>query len=154
MAAYRRVYDSRHLQADCQELGSAPELYAPLIEYGLPLPLLVWTSSRQRASWQSHVDKTTLYTADSVLFRFMNRPVISGFGLYDPTSIMNASELNRAYKEGWIKLAFYILLFFYYIYGYTVASFLYRAPFTTDWEIRGIGKFRKQSGSLTWGHGK
>jgi len=28
MAAYRRVYDSRHLQADCQELGSAPEIYA------------------------------------------------------------------------------------------------------------------------------
>jgi len=23
-----RVYDSRHLQADCQELGSAPEHYA------------------------------------------------------------------------------------------------------------------------------
>ena len=23
MAAYRRVYDSRHLQTDCQELGSA-----------------------------------------------------------------------------------------------------------------------------------
>jgi len=28
MATYRRVYDSRHLQADCQELGSAPEPYA------------------------------------------------------------------------------------------------------------------------------
>jgi len=28
MAAYRRVYDSRHLQADRQELGSAPEPYA------------------------------------------------------------------------------------------------------------------------------
>jgi len=28
MAAYRRVYDSRHLQADCQEPGSAPERYA------------------------------------------------------------------------------------------------------------------------------
>jgi len=28
MAAYRRVYDSRHLQAYCQEPGSAPELYA------------------------------------------------------------------------------------------------------------------------------
>jgi len=27
MAAYRRVYDSRHLQADCQKPGSAPELY-------------------------------------------------------------------------------------------------------------------------------
>ena len=25
MAAYRRVYDSRHLQADCQEPGLAPE---------------------------------------------------------------------------------------------------------------------------------
>jgi len=25
MAAYRRVYDSRHLQTDCQEPGSAPE---------------------------------------------------------------------------------------------------------------------------------
>ena len=28
MAAYRRVYDSRHLQAGCQEPGSAPEPYA------------------------------------------------------------------------------------------------------------------------------
>ena len=28
MAAYRRVYDSRHLQADCQEPGSDPEPYA------------------------------------------------------------------------------------------------------------------------------
>ena len=27
-AAYRRVYDSRHPQADCQEPGSAPEPYA------------------------------------------------------------------------------------------------------------------------------
>jgi len=27
MTAYRWVYDSRHLQADCQELGSAPEPY-------------------------------------------------------------------------------------------------------------------------------
>jgi len=25
MAAYRRVYDSHHLQADCKEPGSAPE---------------------------------------------------------------------------------------------------------------------------------
>jgi len=28
MAAYHRVYDSRHLHADCQEPGSAPEPYA------------------------------------------------------------------------------------------------------------------------------
>ena len=29
MAAYRRVYDSRQVQADCQERASAPEPYAP-----------------------------------------------------------------------------------------------------------------------------
>ena len=28
MAACSRVYDSRHLQADCKEPGSAPEPYA------------------------------------------------------------------------------------------------------------------------------
>ena len=28
MTAYRRVYESRHLQADCQEPKSAPEPYA------------------------------------------------------------------------------------------------------------------------------
>jgi len=28
MAAYCRVYDSHHPQADCQELGLAPEPYA------------------------------------------------------------------------------------------------------------------------------
>ena len=41
------VYDSHHRQADCQELGSAPEPYAPIssrtlrsvIEYGLPFLL-------------------------------------------------------------------------------------------------------------------
>ena len=38
-------------------------------------------------------------------------------GLYDPTSIMNANELNKCQMEGWIKLAFYLLSFFYYLYG-------------------------------------
>jgi len=36
MAAYRRVYDSRHLQADCQEPGSAPEPYARQSSMGYP----------------------------------------------------------------------------------------------------------------------
>jgi len=39
MAAYRRVYDSRHLQADCQAPGSAPDVCS-VIEYELPLLLL------------------------------------------------------------------------------------------------------------------
>jgi len=34
MAAYRRVYDSCHLQADCQEPGSAPEPYARQLSMG------------------------------------------------------------------------------------------------------------------------
>ena len=37
MAAIRRVYDSRHLQADCEEPGSAPEDLRSVIEYGLSL---------------------------------------------------------------------------------------------------------------------
>jgi len=45
MASYRLVYDSRHMQADCQEPGSAPEAYArSAIEYGLPLPLKLLSS--------------------------------------------------------------------------------------------------------------
>ncbi|KAG1654510.1 Protein cornichon 1 [Nymphon striatum] len=49
--------------------------------------------------------------------RYKNRPVMSQPGLYDPTSIMNADELSRAQKEGWAKLGFYILSFFYHLYG-------------------------------------
>jgi len=49
LAAYCRVYDSPHLQADCQEPGSAPELYARVIEYGLPLPFIVDTGLRNPA---------------------------------------------------------------------------------------------------------
>jgi len=45
MAAYRLVYDSHHLQADCQEPGSAPEPYA-----GLTYSLLRY-NRRQRLCW-------------------------------------------------------------------------------------------------------
>jgi len=36
MAAYRRVYDSCHLQADCQEPGISSGTLLSAIEYGLP----------------------------------------------------------------------------------------------------------------------
>lgn len=49
--------------------------------------------------------------------RYTNRPVMSSPGLYDPTTIMNADELSRAMKEGWVKLAFYLISFFYYLYS-------------------------------------
>jgi len=38
MAAYRQVYDSRHLQADWDQLRN-PTLLRSVIEYGLPLPI-------------------------------------------------------------------------------------------------------------------
>lgn len=49
--------------------------------------------------------------------RYQSRPVMSGFGLYDPTSIMNADKLYKYQREGWIKLSFYLFSFFYYLYG-------------------------------------
>ncbi|XP_015594335.1 protein cornichon [Cephus cinctus] len=49
--------------------------------------------------------------------RYLNRPVMTGPGLYDPTSIMNANDLTRCQREGWIKMAFYLISFFYYLYG-------------------------------------
>ena len=49
--------------------------------------------------------------------RYLTRPVMSVPGLYDPTSIMNADTLNKCQREGWVKLAFYLLSFFYYLYG-------------------------------------
>uniref|UniRef100_A0A669QKH0 Cornichon family AMPA receptor auxiliary protein 1 n=1 Tax=Phasianus colchicus TaxID=9054 RepID=A0A669QKH0_PHACC len=51
------------------------------------------------------------------LLVYMSRPVMSGPGLYDPTTIMNADILAYCQKEGWCKLAFYLLSFFYYLYG-------------------------------------
>ncbi|KAA8581878.1 hypothetical protein FQN60_008618, partial [Etheostoma spectabile] len=49
---------------------------------------------------------------------YMSRPVMSCPGLYDPTTIMNADILAFCQKEGWCKLAFYLLSFFYYLYGF------------------------------------
>uniref|UniRef100_G3PDA9 Cornichon family AMPA receptor auxiliary protein 1 n=1 Tax=Gasterosteus aculeatus TaxID=69293 RepID=G3PDA9_GASAC len=50
------------------------------------------------------------------VWRYMSRPVMSCPGLYDPTTIMNADILAFCQKEGWCKLAFYLLSFFYYLY--------------------------------------
>jgi len=45
MAAYRQVYDLRHLQADCQELGISSGTLRLVIQYGQPLPFSVATCS-------------------------------------------------------------------------------------------------------------
>ncbi|XP_031845237.1 protein cornichon [Nomia melanderi] len=54
---------------------------------------------------------------DYHLWRYYHRPVMSKPGLYDPTTILNAQVLTAHQREGWIKLAFYVLSFFYYLYG-------------------------------------
>ena len=51
------------------------------------------------------------------IWKYMSRPVMSGPGLYDPTTIMNADILAYCQKEGWCKLAFYLLALFYCLYG-------------------------------------
>jgi len=38
MTAYRRVYDSHQLQADCQKTGISSGTLRSVIEHGLPLP--------------------------------------------------------------------------------------------------------------------
>ena len=40
MTAYRRVYDSRHLQTDCKKTGISSGTLLAAIELGLPLPFL------------------------------------------------------------------------------------------------------------------
>ncbi|XP_046847691.1 protein cornichon homolog 1-like [Xenia sp. Carnegie-2017] len=50
------------------------------------------------------------------IHRYINRPVMSRPGLYDPTEVMNGSEMSRCVKEGWVKLAYYLFSFFFYLY--------------------------------------
>ena len=59
MAAYRRVYVSRHLQADCQGPGSALEPYARYSSMGYlyliyPLPIL-WAAGSIMRVFDLHV---------------------------------------------------------------------------------------------------
>ncbi|XP_006611884.2 protein cornichon isoform X2 [Apis dorsata] len=51
------------------------------------------------------------------LWQYYHRPIMSKPGIYDPTNIMNVQTLKVHQREGWSKLTFYLLLFFYYLYG-------------------------------------
>ncbi|CAI4221201.1 unnamed protein product [Auanema sp. JU1783] len=55
---------------------------------------------------------------------YSRRPVMSGPGIYDPTTILNRNELSAALRASWAKLAFYLISFFYYLYAliYTLVS--------------------------------
>ncbi|KAB0403815.1 hypothetical protein E2I00_012857, partial [Balaenoptera physalus] len=79
------------------------------------------------------------------IWRYMSRPVMSGPGLYDPTTIMNADILAYCQKEGWCKLAFYLLAFFYYLYGmiYVLADFKLLHYVTAAGYVRSPSKWNR-----------
>jgi len=81
MAAYRRVYVSRHLQADCQEPGSAPEPYARN---------RVWTTFTFKMQWQlvtaTRLQYITTKTEVSLLFHLQNLSNI------DTSAIMSSRD--------------------------------------------------------------
>jgi len=59
MAAYRQVYDSHHLQADCQEPGISSGTLRSVIEYGLPF-LLTYFSGPYGAVDLVHLNTFTI----------------------------------------------------------------------------------------------
>ncbi|CAG2114703.1 unnamed protein product [Medioppia subpectinata] len=47
--------------------------------------------------------------------RYRNRPLMTDPGVYDPTTIMYAKQQWLTNREAWIRLAFYLTTFFYYL---------------------------------------
>ena len=86
----------------------------------VPIFFNLWVSyfSEQPYYWLPCNNYMFMYFIGLLWFyhRYANRPVMSVPGLYDPTEVMNASVMSRCQKEGWIKLAFFLLCFFYYLY--------------------------------------
>ena len=86
----------------------------PLVlpEYGIHVALsLVFLIGGQWTAFLFNVPLIVYH-----VHRYTHRPVMSGPGLHGPTEVMNASEMSRCQKEGWIRLAFYLISFFYYLY--------------------------------------
>jgi len=90
MAPYRRVYDSRHLQADCQEPGSAPEPYAWQSSMGYLYFLYCWSVYLRAATstWCAPVTRRAAATARRSLLRPPSQS--------RPTFCLPASAQSRA----------------------------------------------------------
>ncbi|VDL74618.1 unnamed protein product [Nippostrongylus brasiliensis] len=75
-------------------------------------------------SWQLFGILMNLPLAFYHVATYMRRPVMSGPGIYDPTTILHSSHLSSALRVSWAKLAFYLLSFFYYLYAliYTLVT--------------------------------
>lgn len=55
------------------------------------------------------------------VWRYTQRPAMTGPGLYDPTEVMNRSQLNLHTREGFMKVGFYVVSFLVYLYNMMVA---------------------------------
>lgn len=52
------------------------------------------------------------------IWRYSRRPHgMSVTGLFDPTTIMSTKNCKYYMKEGWMKLIFYLISFFYFLYS-------------------------------------
>ncbi|XP_062503657.1 protein cornichon-like [Corticium candelabrum] len=49
--------------------------------------------------------------------RYYRRPRMSVPGLYDPTNVMNMTEMKFNIREGWTKLVYYLFCFFFYLFN-------------------------------------
>ncbi|EDQ88531.1 uncharacterized protein MONBRDRAFT_32837 [Monosiga brevicollis MX1] len=50
------------------------------------------------------------------VWRYLNRPMMSQPGIYDMTEMFNRDEMRHNNVESAVKLAFYMLTFFYFLY--------------------------------------
>eukprot|EP00042_Codosiga_hollandica_P021038 m.71155 g.71155 ORF g.71155 m.71155 type:complete len:55 (+) comp50166_c0_seq1:375-539(+) len=50
------------------------------------------------------------------LLRYINRPRMSRAGIYDEGEIFNREQMKKCQRELYIKLAFYLVSFFFFLY--------------------------------------
>merc|ERR1711953_740809 len=89
----------------------------PLVlpEYGVHAIILVLMLSSGEIS--SAIANIPLFAYHVWRYLFKRPMGMTKSGLYDPTTIMNRDRLNYAMYEGWCKMAFYFISFFYYLYS-------------------------------------
>jgi hypothetical protein len=63
----------------------------------------------------------------------MKRPQMSKPGIYDPTEMFNREEMRRDTIESSIKLGFYMLTFFYYLYRFVHCGAVGRTRLPFPW---------------------
>ncbi|OAF68457.1 Nuclear valosin-containing protein-like protein [Intoshia linei] len=51
------------------------------------------------------------------ILKYSRRTPLCGYGVYDPTRILLSREMKISQMEGWIKLVFFLMCFFYYMYS-------------------------------------